>query len=171
MYNIFIRQILEDERMHKLRNIVTPPNHLLLSTLCFQYHKWEDLCLTYVKYLICDCFPGFSDGKKSACRVGDLGSFPGLGRSSEEVNGYPLQYSGLENSMDCIGHGVAKSDITEQLPSPHHFLCDCLLLIWGEEITDELLCFSVHLPLYMCVCVMHLHIHDVFGKCLWGVTS
>ena len=48
-------------------------------------------------------------GKKSAHNVGDLGSIPGLGRSPGEGNGYPLQYSGLENSMDCIVHGVAKS--------------------------------------------------------------
>ena len=48
-------------------------------------------------------------GKESACNVGDLGSIPGLGRSLRERKGYPLQYSGLENSMDCIDHGVAKS--------------------------------------------------------------
>ena len=50
-----------------------------------------------------------SAGKESACNVGDLGSIPGLGRSRGEGKGYPLQYSGLENSMDCIVHGVAKS--------------------------------------------------------------
>ena len=54
-------------------------------------------------------FPGGSAGKESACNAGDLGSVPGLGRSPGEGNGYPLQYSGLENSMDCIFHGVAKS--------------------------------------------------------------
>ena len=48
-------------------------------------------------------------GKESACSEGDLGSIPGLGRSPGEENGYPLQYSGLENSIDCIGYGVAKS--------------------------------------------------------------
>ena len=47
-------------------------------------------------------FPGGSAGKESACNVGDLGLIPGLGRSLGEGNGYPLQYSGLENSMDCI---------------------------------------------------------------------
>ena len=41
--------------------------------------------------------------------MGDLGSIPGLGRSPGEGKGYPLQYSDLENSMDCIVHGVAKS--------------------------------------------------------------
>ena len=50
-----------------------------------------------------------SAGKESACSVGDLGSIPGLGRPLGEGNSYPLQYSGLENSMDCIVHGVAKS--------------------------------------------------------------
>ena len=54
-------------------------------------------------------FPGGLSGKESACNAGDLGSIPGLGRSPGEGNGYPLQYSGLENSMDCIVHGVAKS--------------------------------------------------------------
>ena len=54
-------------------------------------------------------FPGGSAGKESTCNAGDLGSIPGLGRSLEEGKGYPLQYSGLENSMDCIVHGVAKS--------------------------------------------------------------
>ena len=49
-------------------------------------------------------FPGGSDGKESACKVGDLGSVSGLGRSPGEENGYPLQYSGLENSMDCVVH-------------------------------------------------------------------
>ena len=41
-------------------------------------------------------------GKESTCNAGDLGSIPGLGRSPREGNGYPLQYSGLENSMDYI---------------------------------------------------------------------
>jgi len=50
-----------------------------------------------------------SAGKESTCNVGDLGSIPGLGRSPGEGNGYPLQYSGLENSMDFVVHGVAKS--------------------------------------------------------------
>ena len=54
-------------------------------------------------------FPGGSAGKESACNVGDLDSIPGLGRSPGEGKGYPLHYSGLENSMDCIVHGVTKS--------------------------------------------------------------
>ena len=50
-----------------------------------------------------------SNGKESACNVGDAGLIPGLGRSPGAGKGYPLQYSGLENSMDCTVHGVAKS--------------------------------------------------------------
>ena len=60
-------------------------------------------------------------GKESTCTVGDLGSIPGLERSPGEGKGYPLQYSGLENPVDCIVHGVAKSHMTDQLS----------LLLWG----------------------------------------
>ena len=48
-------------------------------------------------------------GKESACDAGDLGLIPGLGRSPGEGNGYPVQYSGLQNSIDYIVRGVAKS--------------------------------------------------------------
>ena len=54
-------------------------------------------------------FPCGSAGKESACNEGDLGSIPGLGRSPGEEKRYPLQYSGLEISMDCIVYGVTKS--------------------------------------------------------------
>jgi len=54
-------------------------------------------------------FPCGSVGKESTCNVGDLGSIPGLGRYPGEGKGYPPQYSGLENSMDCMVHGVTKS--------------------------------------------------------------
>ena len=50
-----------------------------------------------------------SAGKESSCNARDLGSIPGLGRSPGKGKGYPLQYSGLESSMDYIVHGVAKS--------------------------------------------------------------
>ena len=54
-------------------------------------------------------FPCGLPGKESACNAGDLGSIPGLGRSPGEGKGNPFQYSGLENSMDRIVHGVTKS--------------------------------------------------------------
>ena len=68
--------------------------------------------MTEENYGIAMCtlvFPCGSDGKKPACIAEDLGSIPGLGISPGEGKGYPLQYSGLEKSMDCIGYGVAKS--------------------------------------------------------------
>ena len=52
---------------------------------------------------------GGSAGEDSACNAGDVGLIPELGRSPGEGKGYPLQYSGMENSMDCIVHEVAKS--------------------------------------------------------------
>ena len=59
-----------------------------------------------------------SAGKESTCKAGDLGSIPGLGRSPGEGNGYPLQYSCLENPMDrgawqAMIHGVTEWDTTE----------------------------------------------------------
>ena len=67
------------------------------------------LGLIYIFFLLLMGFPCVSIGKESACNAGDLGSVPGLGRSLGEGKDYPLQYSGLENSMDCIVHDVAKS--------------------------------------------------------------
>ena len=57
--------------------------------------------------------------KESALNVGDLGSIPGLGRSPGGGTGYPLQYSGLENSIDSIAYGVAK--LQTQLSDFHFF--------------------------------------------------
>ena len=81
-------------------------------------------------------FPGGSAGKESTCNAGDPGSIPGLGRSAGEGKGYPLQYSGLENSLDCIVHGVTKSQT--RLSDLHfHFqwrLCSWTLL--GIQVTS-----------------------------------
>ena len=57
-------------------------------------------------------FAGGLDGKESSCNAEDLSLIPGLGRSPGEGEGYPLQYYGLENFMDCIVH---ESDMTERL--------------------------------------------------------
>ena len=65
--------------------------------------------MPYCSNLTCQKgFPDSSVGKKYACNVGDPSSIPGLGRSPGEGKGYPLQYSGLENTMGCIVHRVAK---------------------------------------------------------------
>ena len=66
-----------------------------------------------------------SAGSKSACNGGDLGSIPGLRRSPGEEKDYLLQYSGLENSRDCIVHGVAK---TWTGLSDFHFHFDSMFL-------------------------------------------
>ena len=60
-------------------------------------------------------FLGGSAGKESTCNAGDLRLIPGLSRSPGEGKGHPLQYSGLENSMD-YPWGCKKSDTTERLP-------------------------------------------------------
>ena len=73
-----------------------------------------------------------SAGKESSCNAGDLGSIPGLRRSPGGGKGYPLQYSGLENSMDCIVHEVTKS--WTRL-SDFHFV-HCILLS-----SIKMLCF------------------------------
>ena len=54
-------------------------------------------------------FPGSSAGKEYACNAGDLGLIPGSGRSAGEGIAYPLQFSSLENPMDCIVHGFSNS--------------------------------------------------------------
>ena len=75
----------------------------------------QDICLLdgdadyYGMVLTYSGFPGGLNSKKSTCNAGDLGSIPGLGRSPGEGNSNSLQYSDLENSMDCIVHGVSKS--------------------------------------------------------------
>ena len=79
-------------------------------------------------------------GKESACNVGDVGSIPGLGRSPGEGKGYPHQYSGLENSMDCIVHGVAKSGI--QLRDFHYHLYNLF-----SQLHFPLLLFIIHFNL------------------------
>ena len=73
---------------------------------------------------------GLSDSsvyKESACNAGDPGSIPGSGRSPGEGKGYPLQYSGLENSMDCIVHGVVKS--WTQLSDFHFIILNIISLV------------------------------------------
>ena len=72
---------------------------------------------------MCMGFPGGSAGKESAHNAEDQGLIPGLGRSPGEGKGYPLQYSGLENSRVCIVHGVTKSQTRPSLSLP---TCVCM---------------------------------------------
>ena len=87
--------------------------------------------------------PCGSAGKVSARSAGDLGSIPGLGRSPGEGKGYPLQYSSLENFMDCVVPGVAKS---RTWLSNFHFTsrrklvisvqCVPAWMLWGSFVCD-----------------------------------
>ena len=93
-------------------------------------------------------FPGGSDGKESACNARDPGSIPGRGRSPGEENGYPLQYFGLENSRECIVHGVAKSR--------HNWSR------WSREVAgilpqEEMILNTVSPPLYQRFCFHRTH--------------
>ena len=79
--------------------LMGPPHNLNIAYLA---RSWIHLSSVW----------GFTDssvGKEYACNVGDLGLIPGLGRSPGEGKSYPLQYSGLENSVDCVVNGVTKS--------------------------------------------------------------
>ena len=80
-------------------------------------------------------FPCGLAGKESACKARDLGSIRGLGWSPGERKGHPLQYSGLENSMNCIVHGVARSQ--RQLHD-FHIMSDILLylsfIVWLTSV-------------------------------------
>ena len=79
--------------------------------------------------------PCGSAGKESACNVEDLGLIPGLGRSPGEGKGYPFQYSGLENSMDCIFHEVTMS--RTRLSNLHFHIIICsVVLVLGVQHND-----------------------------------
>jgi len=80
----------------------------LLCPFWLPFYCWQ------VGYYVLFCLPGGSVGKESACNAGDLCSIPRLGRSPGEGNSYPLQYSGLENSLD-YPWDHKESDKTEQL--------------------------------------------------------
>ena len=89
------------------------------STLAPRRISLKEFLLFVVLYIliILKGFPGGSDGKESACNTGHPGSIPGLGRLPGEGNGYPLQYSCLENSIDrgawqATVHEVTESDVT-----------------------------------------------------------
>ena len=100
------------------------------------------------------CFPNGSAGKESTCNMGDLGLIPGLGRAPGEGNGYPLQYFGLENFMDCmeswrIPRGHKESDMTKQL-SLSFLSTDKSIhssgLFWGKFTN---LCFRTNWIIYL----------------------
>ena len=95
----------------------------------------------YCSPITCQGFPCGSAGKESACNTGDLGLTPGLGRSPREGKCYPLQYSGLENSMDCIVHGVAKSwtRLSNFHSFTHYYKPNIILSIWFKRYHGSIL--------------------------------
>ena len=88
-------------------------SYLTVAAIHRHYSLGNSFSLPILPTPVCLGFPGGSAGKEPACSVGNLGSIPGLGRSPGEGNGYSLQYSGLENSMDFIVHGVTKESVSD----------------------------------------------------------
>ena len=93
-----------------------------------------------------------SAGKESTCNTGDLGLIPGLGRSPGERKGYPPQYSGLENSLECIVHGVAMS--WTQLNDFHFHFCLLIFIIAFPyysfnvcKVSSDISCFILDINL------------------------
>ena len=96
--------------------------------------RWRRKRLPTPLFLV---FPCGSAGKESAHNAEDLGSIPGLGRSHGEGNSYPLQYSGLENSMDYIVQGFTKNRICGTIKLPEENVCSKFLIIGlDDEILD-----------------------------------
>ena len=97
-------------------------------------------------------FPGSSAGKESTCIAGAQGSIPGLGRSPGEGKGCPLQYSDLENPMDCIIHGVTKS--RTRLSDFHFYVYRAGLSAFNHHVIYLTVVFSKwkH-DVCLCVCV------------------
>ena len=85
-----------------LKYLFRLPAHFLNWIICFLIVALLKFFIIHICIQIDTCigFPSGSDGKETACKTGDPISVPGLGRCPEEGNGYPLQYSYLENSMD-----------------------------------------------------------------------
>ena len=114
----------------------------------------EKFPITYVQPTytnnVRSCVPCDSAGKECACNVGDPGSIPGSGRSPGEQKGYPLQYSGLENSTDCVVLGVAKS---QTRLSNFHLHLTCLWQVCGNKW------YSVH--------TSYQKAHNVFCPSSW----
>ena len=120
--------------------------HRIASTewWCLQFRVRATVRNSLIK-LVALLTVGFScgsAGKESPCNAGYLGSIPALGRSPGEGKGYPLQYSGLENSMDYTVHGVAKSQ-TRLSDFHFHFYVNCIDITKDVFVTlHNFLCLS-----------------------------
>ena len=111
-------------------------------------------------------FPCGSADKESARNAGNLGSIPGLGRSPGEGKGYPLQYSDLENSMDCIVHGVAKS--RTRLSHFHSFPFHLTLIFIFILFLPIFSVFKKYL-LFIWPCRVLVEAHGIFFKISYDI--
>ena len=102
-------QLFEQMLYNCLMPILLGTMPFMKGILCYQPVLGIRNVSTSVLSQLSYSFPGSSAGKESAYNAGDPGSIPRSGRSPEERIGYPLQYYDLENSMNCIVHGITKS--------------------------------------------------------------
>ena len=135
MYYIFIHSVIHGD-LGSFSILAIVNNAAVNRDACI---FWINVFVFFGEILrseIAESFPCVSAGKEYVCNVGDLGWIPGLGRSPAEGKGYPLQYSGLENSMDCIVHRVTKSQTGL---NDLHSLTHCLYprLLWGPKVTED----------------------------------
>ena len=114
MFNLPIHQLMDMWVISTINSYEYNGYRHLFTGVLWTYIFISLECILYLEvellgHMVTLGFPDGSAGKESTCNVEDLGLIPGLGRSAGVGKGYPLQYSGLENSMDCIVHGVTKS--------------------------------------------------------------
>ena len=132
----------------------------LLQNSSWERQRWE-------RDLVSGFFPGGAANKEPAWNAGDLGSIPGLGRSPGEGKSNTLQYSGLENSMDCIVHGITKSWTQ---PSDFHFTYNIMRSLWYRQ--DVSLHWSSvksegDIPWYIAKHIKILYKAEPFLQCQW----
>ena len=132
-----------------------------MNCISINFQWIVSVLISYLLYYSYAGFPGDSAGKKkSACNVGDLGSIPEMVRCPGEEKCYPLQYSGLENSKDCIVHGVTKS---QTRLSDFDFDFDCSYArcyTWRELGEKAMRSFCV--ISYNCMWIYNYHIIEIF---------
>ena len=117
-----------------------------------------------IKHLHQNSFPCGSAGKESACNEGDLDLIPGLGSSPGEGKGYPLLYSSLENSIDSIVYGIAKSQTRLSNFHFHTRTADVITRNYAIKLHHHF-CFSVNISSVremmvsysLCMFILKLH--------------